>query len=147
VALHAAPAAEGEGDGGGAAAGDGGAGGPPPLDIVAGPQGGIHVVVAFRMVRLDPTLTATYGLDDAVTGAALGARTTRVLRPGLWSTDGAAFVRLDDLVVLDDASADTTPYANREAWLWVEALDAAGRCARDARRVRLRDATAAPPAP
>ena len=109
----------------------------PELDIVRGPQGGIHVVVGawVRDVSLD--LTMNYRLSQD--GERVGDETSVELRPALFAPDGERFVRHPDLIVLDNFSPDTSGFAGRTVVLEVEILTDDGTHACDSRMVTLVD--------
>ncbi len=108
------------------------------LDIVVGAQGGIHVLVGFRLRDLPLELTATYRLRDPATGLEVVAPTVRALRPGLYRADATGVVRVDDLLVLDNDVPRVADFSGREFSLEVEVLTASAVCAHDARLVTLR---------
>ena len=107
------------------------------IGIVRGPQGGIHVLVAFRASGLDLNMDVVYRLWDAEAGIVVGSPTALTLRPGLFRREGALAVRNPDLIVLDGSSPDPTPFDGRVLRLEVEAI-AADAHACDARVVTLR---------
>jgi hypothetical protein len=108
------------------------------LDIVRGAQGGIHLLVGFRLRDFPLELSATYHLRDIATGRDVVVPTVRALRPGLYRSDATGVTRVDDLLVLDNDSPRVEDFAGRDFSLEVELLGDAGLCARDARRVTLR---------
>lgn len=108
------------------------------LDIVLGPQGGIHVLVGFRLTDLPLELTATYRLRDPATGADVAPPTLRALGPGLYRSDATGLVRVDDLIVLDNDVPRVEDFAGRELSLELEVVTASGLCAGDQRLVTLR---------
>jgi len=108
------------------------------LDIVRGSQGGIHVLVGFRVRDMGLEMHAVYRLVDPETGEAVGTPTERALRPTLFNADGADYVRNPDLIVLDNGSDDTTAFAGRNLHLELEAVsDDSHAC--DLRAVELVD--------
>ena len=102
-----------------------------------GAQGGIHVLVGFRVLAVPLTLTATYRLRDPGTGETVGAPTVRALGPGLYRVDGVGTARVDDLLVLDPDTPRVEDFAGRVVALELEVVTAAGACARDTRTVTL----------
>jgi len=108
------------------------------LSIVRGAQGGIHVLVGFRVHDVPLELHATYRLRDPVTGAEVAPPTLRMLGPGLYRTDASGVVRVDDLIVLDNDSPRVEDFAGRMFLVEVEVLTSSGVCAIDTRLVTLR---------
>jgi len=108
------------------------------LNIVRGAQGGIHVLVGFRVHDVPLELRATYRLRDPVTGAEVAPPTLRMLGPGLYRTDASGVVRVDDLIVLDNDSPRVEDFAGRMFLVEVEVLTSSGVCAIDTRLVTLR---------
>ena len=108
------------------------------LDIVRGPQGGIHLVVGFRIHDLPLDLSATYRLRDAVSGVEAAPPVARILTPGLYRADGPGWVRVDDLLVLDADSPRVEDFAGRTFALELEVVTTTGVCARDSHLVTLR---------
>ena len=107
------------------------------LPIVRGSQGGIHVLLGFRVRDMELTMNAVYQLRDSETGELVGTPTERALRPTLFSTEGTDTVRNPDLVVLDNGSDDTTDFDGRAVRVELSAVSA-GSHACDAREVILR---------
>lgn len=108
------------------------------LDIVRGAQGGIHVLVGFRVHDVPLELRATYRLRDALTGSEFAPPTLRMLGPGLYRSDASGVVRVDDLIVLDNDSPRVEDFAGRMVRVELEVLTSTGVCAVDSRLVTLR---------
>jgi hypothetical protein len=106
------------------------------LQIVRGSQGGIHVLVGFRVRDMELEMIAVYRLVDPDRGETVGLETVRELRSALFTTDGTDTIRNPDLVVLDDGSDDFTRFVGRPLRLELEARSV-GSHACDAREVTL----------
>jgi hypothetical protein len=108
------------------------------LSIVHGPQGGIHVLVGVWVRDLSLDMELTYRLEEPSDGSMIGAETLLSLDPSLFSPDGTRYQRNPDLIVLDNASPDATPYDGRTARLIAQA-QAGSEWVCDARLVTLVD--------
>lgn len=91
------------------------------LPIVLGSQGGIHVLVGFRVRDMALTMAVTYRLVDEADGSVVGTPTELSLRPSLFSTSGGEIVRNPDLIVLDDESPRLEAFAGRRLRLELDA--------------------------
>lgn len=106
------------------------------LPIVLGSQGGIHVLVGFRVRDMDLNMDVVYRLVDAETEATVGTPTELRLRPALFTTDSSGRIRNPDLIVLDNEEPRVEAFAGREVRLELEAVsDDSHAC--DARVVTL----------
>ncbi len=108
------------------------------LPIVHGPQGGIHVVVGFWVRDLPLEMDAAYRLEDPTDASEVGTGTMLHLTPSLLRPDGARYERHPDLIVLNNESADVSPFAGRVLDLQAEVWTTAGHAC-DTRTVTLVD--------
>ena len=94
------------------------------LGIVLGSQGGIHVLVGFRVRDMDLTMRIVYRLVDPATEEIVGTPTELELRRALFTTDGVDTIRNPDLVVLDGEAPRVADFAGRVVRLELEAVSA-----------------------
>ncbi len=106
------------------------------LPIVLGSQGGIHVLVGFRVWDMDLGMDITYRLVDPETEAVVGTPTALSLRPTLFTNDGTSTIRNPDLVVLNNEEPRVEDFAGRTVRLELEARSADSHAC-DARTARL----------
>lgn len=91
------------------------------LEIVRGPQGGIHLLVGAWVRDLPLEMTLRYYLEA---GERVGEETVLELSPSYFAADGARYRRHPDLLILDNLSADVEPFAGRIVRIHVEARTA-----------------------
>lgn len=108
------------------------------LEIVRGAQGGIHVLVGFRVWDMELDMTVRYELTDPETGERIGSPTDRALRPSLFTLEGADRVRNPDLVILDNETPRVEDFVGRVAILTLDAVSESSHAC-DTRRVTLID--------
>ena len=110
------------------------------LPIVRGTQGGIHVLVGFRVWDMQLDMRATYRLVEVGTGALVGTPTELNLTPSLFTSDASSRLRNPDLLILNNTAAPVSEFAGRVVRFEVEAVSADAHAC-DVRTVTL----AAPP--
>lgn len=96
------------------------------LEIVRGAQGGIHVLVGFRPIAMDLRTTAIYSLLEQSTDAEVAPSVARSLDPSGFTRDADGYVRLGDLLVLDNMVPRVEDFVGRTVRLHVEVTSADG---------------------
>jgi hypothetical protein len=107
------------------------------LPIVLGSQGGIHVLVGAWVRDMSLNLQLRYWLIDPADGSQVGETTDLLLRPSLFSPDGARYERHPDLLILDNEVPDVESFEGRAVELNAEAISEDGSHACDTREATL----------
>jgi len=90
------------------------------LEIVRGAQGGIHVLVGFRPIDTELTVSVVYSLHELGRETEIALPVSRALNPGGFTRDATGYVRLNDLLVLDNMTPRVEDFVGRSGTLRVE---------------------------
>lgn len=96
------------------------------LEIVRGAQGGIHVLVGFRPVGMDLRITVVYALLEQGTEVEVAPAITRSLDPSGYTRDADGYMRLGDLLVLDNMVPRVEDFVGRTVRLRLDVVSADG---------------------